>query len=249
MTPKPCPYCGKPLKPRVAELMGRAVTCGFETCSCDGAAKAALEEEERRRAEEFRQERERLMRRYQTAGIPPLFLQTRKGCEDVYKVVRREAKGIIVDFKDGKGTYIVGGVGTRKSLVAATACRYAVDEGLSAKYTSASKVLDAVRGSYGTSKDSKAVMDSYASTRFLVLDDLGKESPTDWTLMKLFEFVNDRYENMRPLVVTTQYKRSELIQRLGKNGDTETAVAIVSRLTEMCGTRDYSGADQRMSNG
>ena len=42
----------------------------------------------------------------------------------------------------------------------------------------------------------------------LVLDDLGKESPTDWTLGQVFRVVNDRYENMRPVVVTTQYGKA-----------------------------------------
>lgn len=227
--------------------MGRSVTCGWEPCGCDGEAEAERAAEEREASEKARAERERSMRRYALAGIPPLFLQSRKGCEDVYQVVRRSAHSILQGVRDGRGAYIVGGVGTRKSLVAATACRYAVDDGLSARFTSASKVLDAVRGTYGTSKDSKAVMEAYAATRFLVLDDLGKESPTDWTLMKLFELVNDRYEQMRPVVITTQYKRSELIERLGKNGDRETAVAIASRLAETCDTYDFSGPDGRLA--
>lgn len=225
--------------------MGREVTCGFESCGCEGEAQALLKAEEEKRLRDERERREKAMRRYSLAGIPPLFLQNREGCRDVYEVVRREARAIVDAFKDGRGSYIQGGVGTRKSLIAATACRYAVDEGVSARFTSASKVLDAVRGTYGTSKDSKAVMEAYATTRFLVLDDLGKESPTDWTLMKLFELVNDRYEQMRPMVITTQYSRPELIERLGKNGDRETAVAIVSRLRETCDKRDYSGEDAR----
>ena len=84
----------------------------------------------------------------------------------------------------------------------------------------------------------------------LVLDDLGKESPTDWTLGQVFRVVNDRYENMRPVVVTTQYGKSDLIRRLAKNGDEETAVAIVSRLSEMCDKYELQGKDRsyRMAN-
>lgn len=247
ITDKPCQFCGRTLKARTAPLFGRPVFFGYEECDCEGA-QHEREIRERERAEVERRERnKRLMARYEQAGIPPLFLERRRGCEEVYGSVRKTASAILDGIKDGRGAYLVGGVGTRKTLVAATAARYAIDDGIHATFTTASKVLDAVRGSYGTSKDSQAVMDAYCSAKVLVLDDLGKESPTDWTLMKLFELVNDRYEHMRPLIITTQYQRGDLIQRLAKNGDYETAVAIVSRLAETCDRYDFSGPDRRLN--
>lgn len=248
-TVRKCPYCGAELRPRTAELFGKTVRCGFFDCTCEASKEARARELEEAAERERRDVLDSQMRRYRAAGIPPLFLKHRSGCESLYEDVRREAGDVVSAFKRGRGSYIVGGVGTGKSLVAATAARYAVDCGLGARFTSASEVLDAVRSSFGTSKDSRKVMDFYASTRFLVLDDLGKESPTDWVLMKLFELVNDRYENMRPLVVTTQYQRDELIARLAKNGDKETAVAIVSRLAETCDVRELTGRDRRLGNG
>ena len=67
-------------------------------------------------------------------------------------------------------------------------------------------------------------------------------------LSQVFRIVNDRYEQMRPVIVTTQFSRPELIERLAKNGDEETAVAIVSRLFEMCELISLTGQDRRISN-
>lgn len=241
-----CPFCGRELRPRTAELLGKPVFFGFEECGCEGSRKAMAEEERKRADSERRELLEAKKGRYTAVGIPPLFLSRRSGCEELYENVRLGARSIVSSFKDGRGSYIVGPVGTGKSLLAATAARYAVDGGIKTRFTSASSVLDAVRGSYGTSADSRKVMERYASTRFLVLDDLGKEAPTDWVLMKLFELFNSRYENMLPTVVTTQYERDQLIARLAKNGDKETAVAIVSRLVETCDVVRLSGDDRRL---
>ena len=56
----------------------------------------------------------------------------------------------------------------------------------------------------------------------LVLDDLGKESSSRWSLKTLFTIVNSRYEGMRPTVITSQYTLGQLRARLastGKAGD------------------------------
>ena len=81
----------------------------------------------------------------------------------------------------------------------------------------------------------------------LVIDDFGKEPPTDWALSQLFRVVNARYEALKPVVVTTQFSRPALIERLSKNGDEQTAVAIVSRLFEMCRKVELAGSDRRLS--
>lgn len=244
-TSRTCPFCGRELRGRTATLLGKTVFCGFEECGCEGAVEERRRRSEEHEAEEARQRLRDSLARYQRAGIPKLFLQRRPGASETYSWVRPRAAQIVEGLKAGRGAYIQGPVGTCKSLVAATAARYAVDAGMAVRFTSAGAVFDAVRGSYGTSKDSSKVMDAYASSQVLVLDDLGKESPTDWTLMRLFGLVNSRYENMRPTVVTTQYSRSGLAERLAKNGDAETAVAIVSRLAEMCDRYDFSGEDMR----
>ena len=50
----------------------------------------------------------------------------------------------------------------------------------------------------------------------LIIDDLGKERPSEWTLEKLFTIINNRYENNLPVIITTNYNRDKLRERLCK---------------------------------
>lgn len=149
----------------------------------------------------------------------------------------------------GRGAYICGPVGTGKTHLASAVARLLVDGGTSVRVTDMLGVLAAIKGTYGGDGTEDGVLSRLSRVGCLVLDDLGKESPTDWTLGQVFRVVNDRYENMRPVVVTTQYGKGDLIRRLAKNGDEETAVAIVSRLSEMCDKYELQGKDRRLSNG
>lgn len=90
------------------------------------------------------------------------------------------------------------------------------------------------------------VTQSLCGVPVLVIDDLGKESPTDWAVERLFRVVDGRYNAERPVIVTTQFERPALIRRLSRGGDSENAVALVSRLCEMCGTVRTDGPDRRL---
>lgn len=80
--------------------------------------------------------------------------------------------------------------------------------------------------------------------RLAVLDDLGKEVPTDWVRSKLFQIVNRRYNDRKATVVTSQYRPDQFVARMGARGR-DDAVAIRSRLAEMCYLVEMEGRDRR----
>lgn len=235
-----CPYCGKPYEMiEVPCLVGEGkVTLGHKPCHCLGAE----QERTRRLAEENRRnerdhEKKRL-KAYAKAGIKPRFIEAESPmAKDVYSLVRQ-----------GTGAYLFGNVGTGKTHLASAVARMAVDDKMSVKVTDTLSIMAALKATYHGDGTEDGVIHSLSHCKLLVIDDLGKESPTDWTLSQLFRVVNERYEQMRPIIVTTQFSRPELIERLAKNGDEETAVAIVSRLFEMCELINMTGEDRRLSH-
>lgn len=58
-------------------------------------------------------------------------------------------------------------------------------------------------------------MQQLLSVDLLVLDDLGSERGSDWTLEKLLIIVDGRLNRLKPTVYTTNYNLNELEMRVG----------------------------------
>ena len=64
----------------------------------------------------------------------------------------------------------------------------------------------------------------YETVPLLIIDDMGKEPPTDWGVSKIYAIINARYEGYKPTIVTSNYTDTELEKRLTpQNGDDMTA--------------------------
>ena len=85
----------------------------------------------------------------------------------------------------------------------------------------------------------------YCECDLLIIDDLGKEKLSEWVLEKLFQIVNTRYENMLPIIITTNYSENEIIKRLSFNNDGIAAESLVSRLNEVCLEVNMNFSDYR----
>lgn len=86
----------------------------------------------------------------------------------------------------------------------------------------------------------------YENVELLIIDDLGKEKPSEWGLEKLFTIINSRYENNLPAIITTNYNQNTLIERISLNGEVETVKSIISRLYEMCYLAQINDVDYRI---
>lgn len=71
----------------------------------------------------------------------------------------------------------------------------------------------------------------------LVLDDLGAEKPSEWTCEKLYEIVDERYAQARPLIITSNVPPAKLNKHVGER--------VASRLAEMCTVAPVVGDDRR----
>jgi DNA replication protein DnaC len=101
------------------------------------------------------------------------------------------------------------------------------------------KLLAEIRGTFDAEND-----DSYASLRrrlaavdLLHLDDVGAEQQTEWVLEQLYSIVNERYEDGRSILITTNLTIEQLRNQVGDR--------TVSRLAEMCDQYPLFGPDRR----
>lgn len=106
------------------------------------------------------------------------------------------------------------------------------------------RVLDEIQRSFHDGGDP---LKRYAEAGYLLIDDLGKRRPTGFVLDSLFQLIDQRYSAMRPTLVTTQYRPSDLVRRLAEQGDADTAKAIVSRLRHGARVVEFDGPDGRLA--
>jgi DNA replication protein DnaC len=110
------------------------------------------------------------------------------------------------------------------------------------------KLLTQIRQTYQAT-DSEDAYEAFfkrlTSVDLLYIDDLGSERHTDWVVEQLYALVNERYENQRSVLVTSNAKADagaglqELEEQIGSR--------TVSRLVEICGDPlPLFGTDQRV---
>lgn len=229
-----CKFCGAILNARTLQLGGQPVFAGFEQCQCEGA-KAARAEQARLEEEQAKREREeRLRSAIRLAGIMPRFENAR------HPMAPELARAL----EDKQNVYIFGDVGTLKTHLASATARYLVANGMAGvRFSAMWKVLDEIKAGFREGYDP---LPKYQGARVLVLDDFGKESPTDFALERMFALIDERSARMLPTCITTQYRPGQLIDRLAKNGDRDTATAIVSRLRQDCRKVELTGGDRRL---
>ncbi len=230
--PVMCPHCGRSTPRTQVLFRGRWIRFLPYPCDCPGSrAKAA--EADRRTSEQTAPPRP-------SVEVPERFAQA---------VGEVNAEAMAGAIEAGCGIYLHGPNGTGKTTAA-----YAVAGTLSAKgwrveVTTVSRIQSELADTWCTSETQEALFRRLARCDLLVIDDLGKERPTESMCSLLFRVVNDRYEREGALMVTSNYERSLIAGRLMQGCDESTARSIASRLVEMTAPIEMGGNDRRISNG
>lgn len=127
-------------------------------------------------------------------------------------------------------------MGFGKTHLACSIGNELIKNGITVVYGTLINLLAELKNSYEQDNNisEMQIMKLYKNVQLLIIDDLGKEKPSEWGLEKLFTIINSRYENNLPVIITTNYNQDSLIKRLSINGEIETVKSIISRLYEMC---------------
>jgi DNA replication protein DnaC len=139
------------------------------------------------------------------------------------------------------GLYLHGGVGCGKTHVAYALYKQSADSVKTpALFYNVSELLREMKLDYSReNKDKKFFEDKVMNFKgLLFLDDIGSERMTDWVEEMFYLIVNKRYNNMLPIVFTSNLSIPELAERVGDR--------IASRIVGSCDVEKLSGNDRRL---
>ena len=143
----------------------------------------------------------------------------------------------------GRGLWFMGDVGTGKTTLAMLVSKAALDAGHSVAIYSVPHLLAEIRDTYDRDPGERSYMDFFnrlAAVDLLHLEDVGAEKQTDWVLEQLYSLINERYEQQRSILVTTNLPFEKLEEQIGQR--------TVSRIVEMCGDPvPLYGEDRRIA--
>jgi DNA replication protein DnaC len=155
--------------------------------------------------------------------------------------VRSYVKDINSNLDKGRGLWLFGDVGTGKTSLAMLVSKAALDAGRSVAIYSLPRLLSDIKETYEDRSESSymELFERVVGVDLLHIDDLGAEKRTDWVLEQLYSIINERWQEQRSIVVTTNLVDvDELRDQIGPR--------TVSRLHEMCDLIPIMGRDRRM---
>ncbi len=217
-------------------------------------AERKLQEEEAERRRKMQERIDRLLgqsgikKRFQQRTFPNFRCDTpgRKKC---YEIAKEYADHFAYHKARGDGLYIEGtnGTGGKHTFAAAIALQL-IGEGIPVICkTSSDLLMDIKRTFDGGATNEAQILDIYKRVELLIIDDLGKEQCSDWSMSTLYSILNDRYEDMKPVIVTTNYNADQLAAALTPKGfdNTKIIAIIISRLRETSTVMTMAWADIR----
>lgn len=190
-----------------------------------------------RREQDAQRMRSKKLREIQSlAGIPLRFATrsfddyraTTEGQRIAVAICRRFAETWPEQYRKGGSLVLTGGPGTGKThLACATANTIMPEHMATVAFGAVSTIIRSVRSTYGGKGSETQALSELLKPDLLIMDEIGAQVGSDHELQLLFEIINKRYENLRPMILISNLNADDLQKYLGHR--------VMDRFRE-CGT-------------
>lgn len=220
---------------------GKTIRVG-RLCKC-GQEKAERERQERERRE-FETRMERLRRDGITdpAYLKHTFAQDDRRNPKISDVCRKYVDNWAEMKAQNIGILFYGDVGTGKSFLACAIANALLERLVSVSVTNFPRILNSLQGSFDDERQKR--IDRLQHYSLLVIDDLGVERDTSYSVEQVYNVVDTRARSGKPVIITTNLSMKDL-----ENPPSLAYKRIYDRVLEMCPIRlKMVGESRRASN-
>lgn len=220
---------------------GKTIRVG-RLCKC-GQEKAERERQERER-QEFETRMERLRRDGITdpAYLKHTFAQDDQRNPKISDVCRKYVDNWAEMKAQNIGILFYGDVGTGKSFLACAIANALLERLVSVSVTNFPRILNSLQGSFDDERQKR--IDRLQHYSLLVIDDLGVERDTSYSVEQVYNVVDTRARSGKPVIITTNLSMKDL-----ENPPSLAYKRIYDRVLEMCPIRlKMVGESRRASN-
>ena len=127
----------------------------------------------------------------------------------------RNCRSYAMTFTPNSGNLLfVGGTGLGKTFLSACIARTVADRGYSVIYETAGRLFTKLeRAKFGGSEEDRLEVQKFSACDLLIIDDLGTEMPGQFVTAALYNLVNDRLMENKPMVISTNLNVEEMARR------------------------------------
>lgn len=241
--PTPCRRCNKPSESKLVPFIG-----WHRQEYCEACAELVAEEREKEREKAWR--RERVSSLIKTSGIKGLMLDMTFGAFD--QKLSGAAHDIAKEYaeKFGKettrGLLLYGKAGSGKTHLAVAIARHLIEQRMiPVRFARIVDLLSEIRQTFDENERYRTeneadLIQKYISVPLLILDDLGAEKTTDWVRQLLYQIIDERWIEQKPIIVTSNLNLEEIEARFEER--------IASRIAGMCRLIETRPYDHRLGN-
>ena len=219
-----CGQCHTKKQKKISFLGEERIVC----CLCRCAAEEMEREREKHRAEEELQR----IQQMKSAGLQDktFYNYTFERCDASQEnaVYARRYVGHFSEMaQTGQGLLFWGNVGTGKTFLAGCIANALLEQKIPVLMTSFPKILNALGGLYSAERNEYlASLNRYT---LLVIDDMGIERESQYTIETIYTVIDERYKSGKPFIITTNIQLDTL-----KNPQDVEHARIYDRIMERC---------------